>query len=373
MKNGKIVFLYSSKENTIPSSVSVRQTLESRTPGSYDYLDSNHANSQFFYRFFKIKVSYQPLVTVGLLFLLLTRIAKKSCPKLLVATTFSTVGLCYFFKIFLKIPFVYFEYEVIEDNVSRSNWLIKKFYKRILNSATLVIFPSRIRQNFRSIVTAHHSPSVTVANSARASVARMSGTNIRKDLGIANTEIMILYMGGIGESVGLPEFFASLRKHLQFKIVLCGWSSEIYLKKLKTRVSELNLNDRVIFVGSVKNKQDYYDAADIGYCVYKPESLGIVFSGTASNKLNEYLSCGIPLITTADEAFSWIIYKYNCGLCLERVESADFSKLLKKFRDPAVLKSFKVGAQLAFSEEFNCEMQIQPILKYFQPYENQAK
>jgi len=77
-----------------------------------------------------------------------------------------------------------------------------------------------------------------------------------------------------------------------FVLLLAGTGEPAYESYLQSLVSELNLRDRVLFLGLVTGNQklSLYRAADLFMLPTQHENFGLV--------LTEAMACGIPVLTT---------------------------------------------------------------------------
>jgi glycosyltransferase involved in cell wall biosynthesis len=79
----------------------------------------------------------------------------------------------------------------------------------------------------------------------------------------------------------------------------CGFlivGNDSELNVLKKSVKRDRLEDRVIFTGTVQYEKmpDYINCLDVGIALDKPEK--VKFVGNSSQKIRQYLACGVPVI-----------------------------------------------------------------------------
>ena len=168
---------------------------------------------------------------------------------------------------------------------------------------------------------------IDVGNFGR-NVSEEQKRNIRKKLGLSETDFVILYVGRIMEIKGVLELMRAVigLEDPHIKLLVMGsansgkWSFSPYERKVK-RLSEQN-KDRIIFTGYVDNAEvyQYASVADV-QCVptLVEEAAGMV--------LLEAMAEGLPLIVTksggvieyVDERTALMIEKENV---VEQLETA---------------------------------------------------
>lgn len=95
--------------------------------------------------------------------------------------------------------------------------------------------------------------------------------------------------------------------------------------KLRAMVSELDLTDRVRFVGWVTDPARYVSAADIFCCPSRHEPLGnVVLEGWAQQ---------VPVVATASEGPSWLIEHGKTGLVSPIDDVADLATQMRRLCD----------------------------------------
>lgn len=113
-------------------------------------------------------------------------------------------------------------------------------------------------------------------------------------------EIKIIYQGRISVNHGIEELLEFLSKisQLNISVTIIGFIKPDYLRNLKQLILKLKLSDKVTLKKSVpyeklkKITQEHH----IGWAVIKPSNIAYATAGTASNKIYEYMSCGMPVI-----------------------------------------------------------------------------
>jgi len=137
-------------------------------------------------------------------------------------------------------------------------------------------------------------PPIDLEHFGRASGHRKE---IRKTLGLDQNHQVILYMGSFFYFSGLPEFvreFAKRASGNQRLVLIGGGEQERELRKL---VSELDVDEKVIFTGFVSfgDLPRYLSAADVAI---NTMHRSLVSNAALPNKVIQYLAAGLPVVST---------------------------------------------------------------------------
>jgi len=133
----------------------------------------------------------------------------------------------------------------------------------------------------------------------------------------------LIYMGYVGGWDGLDIILQALPKVKaeisDIRTLIIGHSTPLYETYLRKIVQELRLDDCVYFLGVKEYKElpSYLKEADIGLAMFQPIELR---KYAFSLKVIEYISAGLPVITTKGLEMEELVNKYNCG------ETVNFDK-----------------------------------------------
>lgn len=133
---------------------------------------------------------------------------------------------------------------------------------------------------------------------------------------------------------------------------------ESYLKELQEKVQELNLEDRVFFLGFVKNPQAFYKACDVVVLASKRETFGLV--------LVEAMKAGVSIIGSNSGGVVEIIEDKKSGLLFESQNAqslADAIELL--YHDEALRNSLAKEGQKRSNEQFSNALQFPKLIEIF--------
>ncbi len=157
-------------------------------------------------------------------------------------------------------------------------------------------------------------------------VARFAGPNrarfrseVRQELGLAETDILLLFVGYDWERKGLPRLLEalSLMRKKAVRLVVVGQGDVAYYRAM---AESLGVASGVSFVGRASQVERYYSAADIFALptLYEPFGLAIV----------EAMASGLPVVTSRQAGAAEYIEPGVSGLTLD--DPADPSEIAAK-------------------------------------------
>jgi glycosyltransferase involved in cell wall biosynthesis len=115
----------------------------------------------------------------------------------------------------------------------------------------------------------------------------------------------IIFQGSIGEGHGLEELIKILPKFPQIRLILKGSVRPHYKRTLTELIESNNAHEQVIWMGitSYKELVELTARCHLGIAIYQGQDDVSKTLGTASNKIYEYIACGLPIILHDSEQF----------------------------------------------------------------------
>lgn len=247
----------------------------------------------------------------------------------------------------LEIPLVHTYHTIFEDythyivKFSALNPIaktaVRKFSANFCNAVDQVIVPTekvkdlllsyRVRQKITVIPTG-----IELNKFSKANFKSNNLLNLRTDLGIGQTDRVLLYVGRLAEEKNIEELFQSLTSYLQrnqdVKIVLIGdGPAKADLEELTI---SLGIQDQTIFVGEKPWLEigKYYQLGDVFISASQSETQGLTYI--------EALASGLPVVAKVDRCLEDVIENNVNGFAfqdkkelqsaLDRILSNDLEK-----------------------------------------------
>jgi glycosyltransferase involved in cell wall biosynthesis len=176
-------------------------------------------------------------------------------------------------------------------------------------------------------------------------------TETRHSLGLPEDKFIVLMQGNdISSNRGSEELLEAI-PYVSEKAILLFVGNGETVPYLKLRTKELNLEERVIFVGRVTPDRlfNYTSLSDVGVSLEKSTSLNQAYS--LPNKIFEYIKAGIPLLISNLPERAAIISQYNIGEIAQDFTPKNIANLLNKMIDnPILCQQFKANCSTAANE-----------------------
>jgi len=186
----------------------------------------------------------------------------------------------------------------------------------------------------------------------------------KKELGIPENYFVVIIQGsGINIDKGGEELIDSVALKEDVFLIVAGSGDVVPV--MKKKVIELNLGNRVIFTGTLPWKEliSYTKAADAGMVLEKDTNLNYHFS--LPNKFFDYITAGIPVISSNLPLVSDIIIRYNCGIILPEVTPEEINEAVRMLSGNRILhKQLKNNSVIA-SRELNWEKESEKVKIFY--------
>jgi len=155
-------------------------------------------------------------------------------------------------------------------------------------------------------------------------------------------------------------------------VVITGWVTDDYKKYLLSIVSDHKLEGRVHLLGVVEpSKWPYIDAVDAAFCGYRNTELRTRYLATASNKISEAISAGVPVILLSTPNFQEFLDQYPVGVLTLGLTAPAIAEAIKALHDDPMLRmQIRDRALHLHQSDLNYDFQFRPVLdllkkKYF--------
>jgi glycosyltransferase involved in cell wall biosynthesis len=171
----------------------------------------------------------------------------------------------------------------------------------------------------------------------------------------------IMFAGNIGESQSFETLLnaALLLKNENIKVQWIILGEGRMKDVVKQRVNELNLQDVFHLLGAYPSTlmPKYFSCADALLVSLKKDR---IFSYTVPSKIQSYLACGKPILTSLDGEGSRIIQEANAGFTSPAEDTIALASIIKKFLslNDQEQKALGKNARKYFCVEFEREMLV---------------
>jgi len=204
-------------------------------------------------------------------------------------------------------------------------WISKYYFRSFANSSDEVIFPTmKVKETFdyygykkpyHIIPTGIYIDRLRKINYKKKEINRL-----RKTLGIAENEMVLLFLGRISLEKNIEELinqYAKLTKsHNKTKLVIVGGGPDV--DKFKKQAINLKIDDKVVFTGMIPPNEVgfYYQIADLFVNFSTTETQGLTYI--------EALASGLPLLVKWDSNLEGVLETQINGIAF--FEDEEFVK-----------------------------------------------
>jgi len=186
----------------------------------------------------------------------------------------------------------------------------------------------------------------------------------RGELKTNSDSLLLIFQGsGINIDKGGEELIEAIKITENVSLLIVGSGDVISV--LKKKVNALNLADRVIFISKMpwNELMRYTKSADAGLSLEKDTNLNYRFS--LPNKLFDYISAGIPVITGSLPEIRKVVGENDCGIIIPEITAQEISKAIIKLRDNTdLLNKLKKNSVIA-SEFLNWENESKIVTEFY--------
>lgn len=174
---------------------------------------------------------------------------------------------------------------------------------------------------------------------------------IRRELGIPEDCILIVYQGLLTHERGIIELLAAISNLPgKFHLLLMGPEPDSSI------IDSIKSNDRVHYPGfiSLSDLHNFTASCDIGIHPIKKSNLNHII--TCPNKFSQYMNAGlVPVMSNIQEA-QFIHYELGCGLLFDETTPEAIIQTILKIHN-SNLQDMKTAARKAFIDNYNWDIE----------------
>jgi len=183
-------------------------------------------------------------------------------------------------------------------------------------------------------------------------------------------DYIVLYATGLAATTAVPQLIESvIYWNKGIKLVIIGFGDRSFLDKMIIQIKELNLGDRIEFLGSFPKSEVYQllPDADLGLVLWNHRNaLDLNTILCSPGKLLEYAAHGVPVICSDNPSLTYV-EKEGWGLCVDPDDPISIAAGVNRFfRDNELLVKMKILCRQRFVEEYCMEVQGQRLLREMQ-------
>jgi len=262
---------------------------------------------------------------------------------------------------------VYDVYELTTElayisRLERAGWRVLERF--LIHRADEVIATGTYRAEYLSRKYKIAAPTV-ILNCPPRLAAKARNRALREKLGLTDDAVpVILYQGGFIPGRGLDNLVLAAAHLDRGVLVLMGWGPlEAGLRSL---VKKEGLERRVYFTGPVApDRVVYYCmSASVGVVIYQRTSLNNYYA--TPNKLYEYISAGLPVVSSDFPALKEVVEGYGLGYTFDPDEPESIAAAINRvLADDQRYDTMRKNA-LEAARIFNWEIESKKLLDIYQ-------
>lgn len=269
-----------------------------------------------------------------------------------------------------KIPLIYHNLDLCELGKKVDlNYIIKYLELRLACYADKIVFPDINRAKFfQGEAKLNKLPDI-VMNTPLLTTHLPSNRlkDILRAKGFAADAKVVLFQGAINESHSILEVVKSMVFWPENTIlVLIGEISQDFLIQVDNAAKSLGVKDRIQYLTAITYYGLFYYTvgAYLGLAPYKPVNINQLFNAGAANKLFEYLSLGIPVVTTDSPYFREVVDS-SVAYFTKPDSVEDIAKTINSaISDREEYRRKSQAARQAHLTRLNYEEQFRSIMEY---------
>jgi glycosyltransferase involved in cell wall biosynthesis len=221
-------------------------------------------------------------------------------------------------KLFKRSKLIYDSHEVQSSRSGYENPIFGKIEKFLIKYIDIMIHENNTRAKYTQELydipypeVIHNYPFVSRPEESEA-------INLHKELGIDESEPILLYQGGVQKGRGLELIVKATPLFKRGKVVFIG-DGKIKPDLLKL-VDEMKLEDRVKFISKVPVDEllNYTRNAYLGFQVLN--NINFNHYSASSNKLFEYMMSGVPAVACSFPEIQKVVEGEYTGVCVDSHE-----------------------------------------------------
>jgi glycosyltransferase involved in cell wall biosynthesis len=267
-------------------------------------------------------------------------------------------------------PLIYQCHDYVQADMANTFGLriVKRLEALLARTADAVIVPDADRAEIVARELRLRRPPIILPN-APLSAAVPATSPLRaalEDMGYS-FERVLLRQGRIGPGHAIEATLCSMPhwSNSSWGFVLIGDGPEEYQRQYRQLAADLGVETRFVILPPVGYDEilGYTVGADAGSALYEPIHVNNRHITTASNKLMEYLACGLPMILSDTPAMQRFLACYACGVTADEGDPRGIAQAVNVLLgDEAAASRMAEAAREAFLTTFAYEIQVKVLV-----------
>ena len=298
------------------------------------------------------------------------RIAAAQKPRVIYGCNLHGIAVAGIVGELLGIPYVHHCYDLYlpEEGMGSFDRRLKPLERYFSRRARCLVFPSESKGRLFLETSGIRRQYVVVANSPLRQPSRRTktlGEAIRVRGG--DPRRIVLYQGSIGRQTGAATLIRSI-PHWPSGVVLAllGIARPAeYVDYLLNLARETGVGNRVFYLGIVGYEElfTFTSSADLGVFLPTGARSNYIFSGTAVNKVMEYMACGVPSVVASTPDLRTLMEETGAGVSVEAEEpKAIAAAVTELLTDRCKWQACAERGRRSHLEKYHFERQFKPVL-----------
>jgi glycosyltransferase involved in cell wall biosynthesis len=205
-----------------------------------------------------------------------------------------------------------------------------------------------------------------VMNVPAAAPANAPTIDLRAEIGVPDSMPIAVYVGGLGPGRGLEQLIASAAHLPDVALVVLGPGAPHYRAQLAALAGAAGASERVFMLTAVTGAEvsRWVAGADVGVVPYRSTCLNNYLA--LPNKLFEYLSAGLPVVTSDFPELRRIVLEHGVGATFDPEDPADIARAVRIVLPPASGSTEMRAAARAAGRLFTWEREREHLLSAFE-------
>ena len=269
-------------------------------------------------------------------------------------------------RMLCRIPIIYHEHDIPQHSYSNGLFTRLQFALRRMcaREAQICVIPNAERA--RIFAAEQGVNALVVWNCPRLE-------EISEARGPLNGTIRLLYHGSLSPELlplSIIDALAELPAHISLALVgyeTTGTSG--YVKQLLERAEARHVRDRIEYRGPLSRSDlmRFCRTCDAGLALLPDTASNpnLRYLAGASNKVFDYLACGLPLITLASPDWDAIFIRSGYGVAAASSSAGDIAAAIRRLcSDPVQLRAMGEAGRKRIRKEWNYETQFRPVWQF---------